>query len=86
MAEHYSVASRFDWPIILLRSSWQMLGESQMRRSLLSSGSSGVDSDFSGGAGSFEAATTLLACAAESMGLPHSLTPRSVCESPSKSG
>ena len=80
MADRYAVASRFDWPVILLRCAWQLNGEDSIRSSLLCEGSSGVDSDFSGGAGSFETSMRMLEIASDVMGLPHALSPRSVCE------
>ena len=80
MADQYGVASRFDWPVILLRSAWQMVGESGVRSSFLCQGSTGVDTDFSGGAGAFEASTQLLEMAALTFGIEPQLKPRSVCE------
>ena len=81
MAAPDLLAASFCWPDVLLRTLHCTLGAS-LPRSLLFC-SNGTDSDFTGGAGSWEQASAMVEAAAPHV-FPHapslSLVPRTICE------
>lgn len=79
VANREQVASRFDWPVWVILCCKQLLGDTNIRDSLLCNGT-GTDSDFSGGAGGWEAAAHMLEQAALRHGLAAQLSPQSTCD------
>ena len=80
MSNRYDVlAQRFQWASIALATLEQNVGPSQLRSSLLCS-TRGSDTDFSGGAGSWEHAVQMIESAAGSFNLAVDLNPRTICD------